>query len=118
MDGLAFTIVFLRSVLTQDRLDVQGSPTDLTPAELPSVSRVDCELSGSRPDPKLSAVKSVSRKLTIKRIVKRVRERWPEVEIWFRGDSDFSRDEIMTWCEQTESVEYLSLAKIPIFSKH
>jgi len=82
------------------------------------VSRVDCELSGSRLDPKLSAVKSVSRKLTIKRIVKRVRERWPEVEIWFRGDSDFSRDEIMTWCEQTESVEYLSLAKIPIFSKH
>ena len=43
----------------------------------------------------------------IKRIVKRVRERWPEVGIWLRGDSDFSRDEIMTWCEQTEGVEYL-----------
>jgi DDE family transposase len=43
----------------------------------------------------------------IKRIVKRVRERWPEVEIWFRGDSGFSRDDIMTWCEQTEGVEYL-----------
>jgi len=43
----------------------------------------------------------------IKRIVKRVREGWPEVEIWFRGDSDFSRDEIMTWCEQTEGVQYL-----------
>jgi hypothetical protein len=43
----------------------------------------------------------------IKRIVKRVREGWPEVEIWFRGDSDFSRDEIMTRCEQTEGVEYL-----------
>jgi Transposase DDE domain group 1 len=25
----------------------------------------------------------------IKRIVKQLRERWPEVEIWFRGDSDF-----------------------------
>ena len=43
----------------------------------------------------------------IKRIVKQLREGWPEVEIWFRGDSDFSRDEIMTWCEQTEGVEYL-----------
>jgi len=43
----------------------------------------------------------------IKRIVKRVRERWPEVGIWFRGDSGFSRDEIMTWCEQTEGVEYI-----------
>src|SRR5262249_50666388 len=43
----------------------------------------------------------------IERIVKRLRERWPEVEIWFRGDSDFSREEIMTWCEQTERVEYI-----------
>ena len=43
----------------------------------------------------------------IKRIVKRLRERWPEVRIWFRGDSGFSREEIMTWCEQTEGVDYL-----------
>jgi len=43
----------------------------------------------------------------IKRMVKRLRERWPEVRIWFRGDSGFSRDEIMSWCEQTEGVEYL-----------
>jgi hypothetical protein len=43
----------------------------------------------------------------IKRIVARLRERWPEVRIWFRGDSGFSRDEIMTWCEESERVEYL-----------
>jgi len=43
----------------------------------------------------------------IKRIVKRLRERWPEVRIWFRGDSGFSREEIMAWCEQTEGVDYL-----------
>ena len=41
----------------------------------------------------------------IKLVVKRARERWPEVEIWSRGDSDFSRDEIMTWREQTEGVQ-------------
>lgn len=43
----------------------------------------------------------------IKPIVKRLREHWPEVSIWFRGDSGFSRDDIMTWCEDTEGVEYL-----------
>jgi hypothetical protein len=43
----------------------------------------------------------------IKLIVKRLREHWPEVSIWFRGDSGFSRDDIMTWCEDTEGVEYL-----------
>src|SRR5262245_59116230 len=43
----------------------------------------------------------------IERIVERLRERWPEVRIWLRGDSGFSRDEIMTWCEQTVGVEYL-----------
>jgi hypothetical protein len=43
----------------------------------------------------------------IKRIVKRLREHWPEASIWFRGDSGFSREDIMTWCEDTEGVEYL-----------
>src|SRR5262244_848864 len=42
----------------------------------------------------------------LKRIVKRLREGWPEVRIWLRGDSGFSRDEIMTWCEESE-VDYL-----------
>ncbi len=36
-----------------------------------------------------------------------MRAAWPEVEIWVRGDSDFSRDEIMTWCEQEKGVEDL-----------
>lgn len=43
----------------------------------------------------------------IKRIVSRLREPWPQTRIWFRGDSGFSRDEIMTWCEQTEGLDYL-----------
>jgi hypothetical protein len=43
----------------------------------------------------------------MKRIVKRLREHWPEVRIRFRGDSAFSREEIMSWCEQTEGIEYL-----------
>src|SRR5262249_8821645 len=43
----------------------------------------------------------------IKRIVKQVREKWPEVRILIRGDSGFSRDELMSWCESQEKVKYL-----------
>ena len=43
----------------------------------------------------------------IQRIVKRLRESWPGAPIWLRGDSGFSRDEIMTWCEESEGVDYL-----------
>lgn len=40
------------------------------------------------------------------RIVKRVREAWPNVSIIIRGDSGFCRDEIMVWCE-TNGVDYV-----------
>jgi Transposase DDE domain group 1 len=42
----------------------------------------------------------------IKRIVRSLRERWPEIKIWVRGDSGFSREEIMAWCEHND-VDYL-----------
>ncbi len=41
------------------------------------------------------------------RIVKQLRERWPEVKIVLRGDSGFCREELMAWCEQDENrVDY------------
>jgi hypothetical protein len=43
----------------------------------------------------------------IQRIVKQVRESWPQVRIILRGDSGFSRDAIMTWCESQERVDYV-----------
>ena len=43
----------------------------------------------------------------IQRIVKQVRGSWPEVRIMLRGDSGFSRDAIMTWCESQERVDYV-----------
>jgi hypothetical protein len=36
----------------------------------------------------------------VERIVARIRERWPEVEITLRADSGFARDELMSWAEQ------------------
>jgi Transposase DDE domain group 1 len=47
----------------------------------------------------------------LERIVFRIRQRWPEVQIVVRGDSGFCREKIMAWCEQ-RGVEYiLGLAK-------
>jgi hypothetical protein len=48
----------------------------------------------------------------LERIVKKLRAAWPEVRIIVRGDSGFCRDEIMSYCEQNEQVDYvLGLAK-------
>ena len=42
----------------------------------------------------------------IERVVNHVRSQWPEVKIVVRGDSGFTREEIMSWCE-TNHVDYL-----------
>lgn len=42
----------------------------------------------------------------IQRIVTQIRKRWPEVRIIVRGDSGFSRDDTMTWCENN-GVDYI-----------
>jgi len=47
----------------------------------------------------------------LQRIVKQIREAWPEVKITLRGDSGFCREELMKWCEE-EGIDYvLGLAK-------
>jgi hypothetical protein len=48
----------------------------------------------------------------LERIVKKLRQRWPEVRIIVRGDSGFCREEIMRYCEQNEKMDYVfGLAK-------
>jgi hypothetical protein len=47
----------------------------------------------------------------VERIVRQIRERWPEVSIVIRGDSGFAREELMGWCE-ANGVDYvLGLAR-------
>ena len=47
----------------------------------------------------------------VKRMVRQIRQRWPEVKITLRGDAGFCREELMAWCE-AEQVDYaLGLAK-------
>lgn len=47
----------------------------------------------------------------VKRIVAEIRARWPDVEIWLRGDSGFCRDAIMTWCEENRVQYVFGLSK-------
>ena len=42
---------------------------------------------------------AVGSRKEVERIVKHIRQRWPEVEIILRGDSGFCADELLTWCE-------------------
>ena len=47
----------------------------------------------------------------LNRIVRRLRVAWSQVRITIRGDSGFSNDELMAWCEE-EGIDYvLGLAK-------
>ena len=49
----------------------------------------------------------------LQRIVSRLRQAWPEVQIIVRGDNGFCRDYLMGWCEANQ-VDYLfGLAKNP-----
>ncbi|MCP4655028.1 MAG: IS1380 family transposase [bacterium] len=48
----------------------------------------------------------------LKKLVPRIRQQWPDVHIIVRGDSGFCRDGTMTWCEETDGVDYIfGLAK-------
>ena len=47
----------------------------------------------------------------LERIVRRIRQAWPTVQIIVRADSGFCRDRLLTWCE-THGVDYIiGLAK-------
>jgi hypothetical protein len=47
----------------------------------------------------------------VRRIVERIRRRWPSVRIIVRGDSGFCREEMMAWCEANNVGYILGLAK-------
>ena len=49
----------------------------------------------------------------LERVVARIRERWPEVEITVRGDSGFCRDKLIRWCEDHEIRYVFGLARNP-----
>lgn len=46
-------------------------------------------------------------------LVDAIRRKWPEVDIWVRGDSGFAREELMAWCEEHGVNYVLGLAQNP-----
>ena len=47
----------------------------------------------------------------LERIIGRIREQWPDVQIVVRGDSGFCREHLMAWCEANDVDFVLGLAK-------
>lgn len=47
----------------------------------------------------------------VKRIVARIQARWPKTRFVLRADSGFARDELMTWCEESDVDFIFGLAK-------
>jgi hypothetical protein len=43
----------------------------------------------------------------LQRVIKQIREQWSNVQILVRGDSAYSRDNIMDWCESQTGVDYV-----------
>jgi hypothetical protein len=43
----------------------------------------------------------------LQRVIGLIREQWTQTQILVRGDSAYSRDEIMSWCEDQTGVDYV-----------
>jgi hypothetical protein len=43
----------------------------------------------------------------LQRVIEQIRQRWKTVEIVVRGDSAYSRDDLMSWCEAQVGVKYV-----------
>lgn len=61
---------------------------------------LSARLRASNVDPAAGALEE------LQRLVPLLRQRWPHVQIVVRGDSAYSRDDIMSWCE-SNGVDYL-----------
>lgn len=51
----------------------------------------------------------------LQRVISQIRQRWKQVEIVVRGDSAYSREDLMSWCEAQARVHYvLAQASNPV----
>jgi hypothetical protein len=48
--------------------------------------------------------------LVLRHVIRRIRARWPRVEVLVRGDSHYGRPEAMSWCERNRVGYVLGLA--------
>lgn len=59
------------------------------------------KLRSSNVDPAAGALEE------LQRIIGLIREKWQNTHIIIRGDSAYSREDIMTWCEEQKGVDYV-----------
>jgi hypothetical protein len=79
--------------------------SDLTAASSPQMPAYCCwrpSSSGSRFAERLAACIEDPRDpdRVLRHVIRRIRARWPKVEIIVRGDSHYGRPEAMAWCER------------------
>jgi hypothetical protein len=56
--------------------------------------------------------------LVLRHVVRRIRARWPKVDILVRGDSHYGRPEAMTWCERNRVGYVFGLAGNKVLLRH
>ena len=54
----------------------------------------------------------------LRRLVRRIRKHWPETRITIRGDSHYSRPQVMDWCEENGIDFVLGLAGNKVLARH
>ena len=59
------------------------------------------KLRSSNVDPAESALEE------LQRIIGLIREKWQDTQIIIRGDSAYSREDIMAWCEEQQRIDYI-----------
>ena len=52
-------------------------------------------------------IRAVAALPELKRVIRLIREKWQNTQITIRGDSAYSREDIMKWCEQEPKVDYI-----------
>jgi hypothetical protein len=50
----------------------------------------------------------------LQRVIKLIREKWPNTQILVRGDSAYAREEILKFCEDFQGVDYVIAMAKPI----
>jgi len=79
------------------------SPSNCSSCPLPPASclSIVAKLRSSNVDPAAEALPE------LKRIIGLIREKWQDTHIIIRGDSAYSREDIMKWCEDEPRIDYV-----------
>jgi hypothetical protein len=56
--------------------------------------------------------------LVLRHVIRRIRARWPRVEVLVRGDSHYGRPEAMSWCERNRVGYVFGLAGNKVLLRH